>query len=115
VSVRAIEHVQLAMPPGGEDQARKFYRDLLGIPEVQKPPRLAARGGCWFEQGDLKIHLGIDREFRPSKKPIRVCSLIGLGNWFRECLGRDIRSPKTRRCKDSAELTWTIHSATESN
>jgi len=66
--IRAIEHVQLSMPHGGEEQARKFYRDLLGIPEIQKPPPLAARGGCWFEDGDLKIHLGVDPDFRPSRK-----------------------------------------------
>jgi len=68
VAVRAIDHVQLAMPEGGEEQARKFYRDLLGVPEVKKPPHLAVRGGCWFERGDLKIHLGVERDFRPAKK-----------------------------------------------
>lgn len=68
MTIRAIEHVQLAMPPGGEEQAREFYRDLLGIPEIEKPRRLAVRGGCWFEDGDLKIHVGVDQEFRPAKK-----------------------------------------------
>lgn len=66
--VRAIDHVQLAMPQGGEQKARTFYRDLLGIPEVEKPSHLAARGGCWFERGDLKIHLGVERDFRPAQK-----------------------------------------------
>jgi catechol 2,3-dioxygenase-like lactoylglutathione lyase family enzyme len=68
MGIRAIEHVQLSMPAGGEEQARKFYRDLLGIQEISKPPALAARGGCWFEQGDLKVHLGVDQDFRPSRK-----------------------------------------------
>jgi PPOX class probable FMN-dependent enzyme len=52
--VTAIEHVQLAMPPGMEEAARRFYRDLLGIPEIAKPPHLAKRGGAWFERGALK-------------------------------------------------------------
>lgn len=63
MKVLRIDHVQLAMPTGREDEARRFYRDLLGIPERQKPAALAARGGVWFEQGDLKIHLGVDKEF----------------------------------------------------
>jgi catechol 2,3-dioxygenase-like lactoylglutathione lyase family enzyme len=68
VPVTAIEHIQLAMPPHREDEARRFYRDLLGIPEKEKPPELAKRGGCWFERGTLKVHLGVEADFRPARK-----------------------------------------------
>ncbi|MHB1511563.1 MAG: VOC family protein [Acidimicrobiales bacterium] len=68
VPVRKIDHVQLAMPAGGEGAARGFYAGLLGITEQQKPEPLAKRGGCWFENGDLKIHLGVEAEFRPARK-----------------------------------------------
>ena len=68
VRVRAIDHVQLALPPGGESLARHFYEGALGIPEAPKPSHLAARGGCWFESGQLKIHLGVDTDFRPARK-----------------------------------------------
>jgi catechol 2,3-dioxygenase-like lactoylglutathione lyase family enzyme len=68
VRVTRIEHVQLAMPAGGEDLARIFYAGILGIGETQKPPRLAKRGGCWFERGELKIHLGVETDFRPARK-----------------------------------------------
>jgi catechol 2,3-dioxygenase-like lactoylglutathione lyase family enzyme len=64
----SIDHVQLAMPGGGEDQARKFYRDVLGMAEIPKPSELAKRGGCWFESGKLQLHLGIENDFRPAKK-----------------------------------------------
>jgi catechol 2,3-dioxygenase-like lactoylglutathione lyase family enzyme len=64
----AIEHVQLAMPPGGEELARGFYRDVLGLAERPKPSPLAERGGCWFEDGAVKIHLGVERDFRPAIK-----------------------------------------------
>jgi len=64
----AIDHVQLAMPPGGEDTARRFYAGVLGIPEVPKPPILAARGGCWFESGAVRVHLGAEDDFRPARK-----------------------------------------------
>ena len=63
-----LDHVQLAMPAGGEDEARAFYAGLLGVPEVPKPPHLAARGGCWFEVADVKVHLGVDGDFRPARK-----------------------------------------------
>jgi catechol 2,3-dioxygenase-like lactoylglutathione lyase family enzyme len=66
--VQRIDHVQLAMPPGGEDRAREFYQGVLGIPEVPKPADMARRGGCWFESGDLKVHLGVEQEFRPARK-----------------------------------------------
>ena len=60
--------MQLAMPAGREEAAREFYGRLLGIPEVAKPPQLAKRGGAWFEKGELRIHLGVDPDFRPARK-----------------------------------------------
>ena len=64
----AIDHVQLAMPLGGEDCARVFYENLLGMREVTKPAELAKRGGCWFECGPVRIHLGVEADFRPARK-----------------------------------------------
>ena len=66
--ITAIHHVQLAMPHGGEAEARVFYQALLGIPEVPKPSHLASRGGCWFERNSLKIHLGAEADFHPARK-----------------------------------------------
>jgi catechol 2,3-dioxygenase-like lactoylglutathione lyase family enzyme len=68
VPVVGVDHVQIAMPAGREAEARAFYGGLLGIPEISKPPALAARGGAWFERGALRIHLGVDRDFRPARK-----------------------------------------------
>jgi catechol 2,3-dioxygenase-like lactoylglutathione lyase family enzyme len=66
--VRGIDHVQLAMPAGGEDDARAFYEGLLGLPEQPKPPNLAARGGCWFGAEGVQLHLGVEDGFRPARK-----------------------------------------------
>jgi catechol 2,3-dioxygenase-like lactoylglutathione lyase family enzyme len=66
--VRRLDHVLLAMPAGRESEARDFYRGLLGIREAAKPANLTARGGCWFEDGELKIHLGVEKNFMPAKK-----------------------------------------------
>jgi catechol 2,3-dioxygenase-like lactoylglutathione lyase family enzyme len=73
-----LEHVQLAMPPGGEALARAFYGGVLEIPEISKPPNLAKRGGCWFERGDLKIHLGVESEFRPARKAHPALLVVDL-------------------------------------
>jgi catechol 2,3-dioxygenase-like lactoylglutathione lyase family enzyme len=63
-----IDHVQLAMPAGEEERATAFYDGLLGIPRVAKPPELAVRGGCWFERDGLRVHLGVEDDFRPARK-----------------------------------------------
>ena len=76
--ITGLDHVQLAMPAGREAEARAFYAGLLGIPEIAKPPALAARGGAWFERGALRIHLGVDPEFRPARKAHPGLSVRGL-------------------------------------
>jgi ribosomal protein S18 acetylase RimI-like enzyme/catechol 2,3-dioxygenase-like lactoylglutathione lyase family enzyme len=63
-----LDHVQLAIPRNGEDRARQFYIDILGFEEVPKPPELAKRGGVWFRNGTVKLHLGVDAEFVAAKK-----------------------------------------------
>ena len=68
MTIVGIEHVQLAMPPGGEQTARAFYTGLLGLHERAKPAELAARGGCWFEAPGVKVHLGVEADFRAAKK-----------------------------------------------
>ncbi len=78
MKVESIQHVQLAMPADGEAAARRFYDELLGIPEVAKPADLAARGGCWFEDGPLRVHLGVDPEFVPARKAHPALVVSGL-------------------------------------
>jgi acyl dehydratase/catechol 2,3-dioxygenase-like lactoylglutathione lyase family enzyme len=78
MSVIEIEHVQLAMPHGEEQRAREFYSRVLGIPETSKPAPLAERGGCWFESGRLKVHLGVEDDFRPAKKAHPALRVAGL-------------------------------------
>ncbi len=66
------------MPPGGEEAAEAFYVDLLGLVRVAKPPELAARGGCWFELGAVRLHLGAEEGFRPARKAHPALAVDGL-------------------------------------
>jgi catechol 2,3-dioxygenase-like lactoylglutathione lyase family enzyme len=66
--VVALDHLLLAMPPGKEAEARAFYGDLLGLPELKKPPNLEVRGGVWFKLGSQQLHLGVEKDFRPAQK-----------------------------------------------
>jgi catechol 2,3-dioxygenase-like lactoylglutathione lyase family enzyme len=63
-----LHHVQLTLPRGGEDAARKFYVDVLGLSEIPKPPELAARGGIWVRADNLELHLGVEDPFVPQRK-----------------------------------------------
>ena len=96
MTVAAIDHVQLAMPEGGEAAAQEFYEGLLGLRRVPKPPNLERRGGCWFENANVKVHLGqrggcwfendsvkvhlgVDADFRPARKAHPALVVEGLG------------------------------------
>lgn len=87
VVIRELHHVLLAMPAGGEAGAEAFYSGLLGIPRVTKPEHLEVRGGCWFESGNVRIHLGVEGEFRPARKAhpaLIVDDLAALGGVLEE-------------------------------
>lgn len=80
-----IDHIQIAMPPAGEDKARSFYGGVLGLPEVPKPSNLAKRGGVWFQRDDLKLHLGVEQEFRPARKAHPAFLVEGLDQLVERC------------------------------
>ena len=76
-----LDHVQLAIPEGAEERCRPFYVGVLGMTEMPKPPALAGRGGLWLERGSVRIHLGVEEDFRPARKAhpaLAVSDLDGL-------------------------------------
>lgn len=78
MTVVAIDHVQLAIPRGGEEEARRFYGGALGLVEVPKPEPMRARGGLWFQAGPVGIHLGVEEDMRPSVKAHPALVVRGL-------------------------------------
>jgi catechol 2,3-dioxygenase-like lactoylglutathione lyase family enzyme len=63
-----IDHVQLAAPPGCEEEARRFFGGLLGLEELEKPEALRERGGVWFRVGEQQLHVGVEAGFAPAAK-----------------------------------------------
>ena len=100
-----IDHVQVAAPVGSEGEARRFYGELLGLPELPKPAALQARGGVWFACGAQQLHVGISEQFTPADKAhpalqVRLGELDGLAARL-ESAGAPVRwddaIPGTRR------------------
>ena len=82
MKILSLDHVQLAIPPGGEADARRFYGELLGLREIPKPEPMRARGGVWFDAGTFQIHLGIEPGMRPSTKVHAALVVTELEAWI---------------------------------
>jgi len=83
--ILGFDHVQLAMPAGKEAAARAFYSGVLGLLEESKPANLAPRGGVWFRGGNLRLHLGVDRDFHPAGKAHPAILVRGLTELAARC------------------------------
>jgi hypothetical protein len=88
--VARIDHIQIAAPQGCESAAKEFYGTLLGMKEIEKPPVLRARGGCWFQCGSQQLHIGVDRNFQPAKKAHPAFAVLHLDE-LREIFWRSRR------------------------
>jgi catechol 2,3-dioxygenase-like lactoylglutathione lyase family enzyme len=89
-----LDHVQLAAPRGREAEARAFYGELLGLPELPKPADLAGRGGCWFQCGSAQIHIGVEEDFRAAKKAhpgLRLADRASLDALFARLVERGVK------------------------
>jgi catechol 2,3-dioxygenase-like lactoylglutathione lyase family enzyme len=101
--VARIDHIQIAAPEGCEPAAREFYGSILGMIELEKPPVLRARGGCWFQCGSQQVHIGVERNFQPARKAHPAFAVFHLDQ-LRETLNArgisvvdDDNLPGTRR------------------
>ena len=101
--ITGLHHVQVAAPPGCEDAARVFYGRLLGLSEIEKPPLLAVRGGCWFRAGTLELHVGVADPFTPATKA-HPALLVGSERELEELAGTLIGSGLDVCWADDAEI-----------
>lgn len=104
VRITALDHVQLSLPQGGEQQADGFYVSLLGFEVEQKPPVLDARGGRWYRSGPVRFHLGVEGDFRPARRSHPAFTVDDLDMLVRTLNGSGIdvewdeNIPGVRRC-----------------
>ena len=69
ITFKRLDHVQISIPKGTEDEARAFYSDILGLKEIPKPASLMPNGGLWYQVGDVELHLGIEPEIITRRHP----------------------------------------------
>lgn len=77
--LKGIDHVQMAMPHGGEPHAREFWTGPMGLREIAKPAHLALNGGCWFEADGIAIHCGVEDGFLPARRAHPALLVENLG------------------------------------
>jgi catechol 2,3-dioxygenase-like lactoylglutathione lyase family enzyme len=68
VRIKRLDHVQICIPFGAEEQAREFYTQVLGLEEIEKPDALKANGGLWFQIADIQLHVGVEDAQGKSKR-----------------------------------------------
>ena len=99
-----LHHVQVACPPGGEDVARRFWAEGLGLTEVAKPADLAGRGGAWFrsyaDSGEVaaEVHVGVEDPFAPARKAHPALLLDGVA---------ELEAAAARLARLGFEVDWT--------
>jgi catechol 2,3-dioxygenase-like lactoylglutathione lyase family enzyme len=83
--VLSLDHVQLAIPTGGEERAREFYAGILGLTEVAKPAAMSGRNSIWFVAGPVNLHLGVEPDFHPAKRAHPALVVDGLDDIVAAC------------------------------
>jgi catechol 2,3-dioxygenase-like lactoylglutathione lyase family enzyme len=71
IEFKRLDHLQICIPLGKENEARSFYTNILGLKEIPKPLPLVQDGGLWYVIGDIQLHIGTEgagKEMNQSKK-----------------------------------------------
>ena len=86
IDIKRLDHIQLCIPPGKENQAREFYGRVFGLEEINKPTALLANGGLWFRVGDIELHLCVEDLKQSSKRhpAFEISDLQGARKWLEQ-------------------------------
>jgi catechol 2,3-dioxygenase-like lactoylglutathione lyase family enzyme len=68
IKFKRLDHIQICIPTGKENEARKFYTDIIGLIEIPKPQPLMPNGGLWYQIADIQFHIGVESEINKSKR-----------------------------------------------
>ena len=68
IQFKRLNHIQICIPNGKEQEAREFYSIIVGLKEIPKPKELLKNGGLWFQIADIQFHIGTENEINNSKR-----------------------------------------------
>ncbi len=68
INIKRLDHIQICIPRDKEDEARKFYTNIIGLKEITKPQELIPYGGLWYQAADIQLHIGTEDEINKSKR-----------------------------------------------
>jgi catechol 2,3-dioxygenase-like lactoylglutathione lyase family enzyme len=57
-----LDHVQVIVPPGGLDEAVRFYGEIVGLERIERPKSMGGIG-AWFRAGSQELHVSEYDEF----------------------------------------------------
>jgi catechol 2,3-dioxygenase-like lactoylglutathione lyase family enzyme len=71
-----FHHVNITVARRLEQAAKDFYASILGLEEVPKPEPSRARGGAWYQLGDVQLHLSIEDQAEQQASSRHVCFVV---------------------------------------
>jgi len=73
--LKRLQHVSVPMPLGGNDEARRFYGEMLGLQEVTPPATLDGSRLVWFRlnDDDDELHVFVQDGFSASPPGQHLC------------------------------------------
>jgi catechol 2,3-dioxygenase-like lactoylglutathione lyase family enzyme len=77
IGIVEINHIQITVPKAAEEASKRFYREMLGLEEIPKPGNSTGRGGAWFRQGSVEVHLSVEDAAAENNSSRRhICYLV---------------------------------------
>ena len=76
--IEGLHHAQITIPTGTEEEGRRFYCEIMGLVEIEKPETLQHCGDFW-----LQVHVGtedgVERKVRDDPQPANVFNRVVFG------------------------------------
>ena len=70
--ISGVDHAQITIPNGAEEEAKKFYCNFLGLTEIEKPENRKKNGGFWLQVGEVQVHVGVEDGFDRRKTKAHI-------------------------------------------
>jgi catechol 2,3-dioxygenase-like lactoylglutathione lyase family enzyme len=54
------DHIHICVPVERLEEAMQFYKDVIGLQEIERPNHLFSSVGYWFNIGNIQLHVGVE-------------------------------------------------------